>query len=186
MVNVRYVIARIIYICSVTEKGRCCGMIWGVGYKALLKRVIDFLYSFVELLYSNNFYNTEHILKDFEIFCRSNKTYREVFISSDENFFDISAIDFSIGKFGEKYDNINKIMYILISALKNETDNFHTDKEKIYYLFDSLHNLPRVYFGTDKRRISADTAIEYLKLSLTGYTGKILSDKLQMNLSAEE
>ncbi len=50
LIDIRDTIAKIIYIGSVSEKGRCVGH-WGMQYKKLLKDHMNILFEFSEMLF---------------------------------------------------------------------------------------------------------------------------------------
>lgn len=143
--DITYISAAILYIGCVAEKGRCYTKLRGIRYKHLLKKHICILYRFSELLYKDNFEDTENIWNDFLNLCKREKEIGKFYTFSEEVFG--SSFDFvSPNQYSDDYKRINKIIYLLMSELKNEVSRINPDKKKVYNLLNSLHNLPRVYF----------------------------------------
>lgn len=155
------IIGELLYIGIVAEKGRCYGMRWKFGYKRILKRHIIALSQLQKCLKISDKELSCSIINDFFVICEKN--------SEIAKFYNFSVKKIDELMLGKSYEKINQFMNELFCDLLKEINKPNINKRKVYDLLCALHNLPRVYLGSEKetlcnlkqQAISEEDAIKY-------------------------
>lgn len=158
---VQDIIGELLYIGIVAEKGRCYGVRWRFGYRRILKRHIIALNELQKCLYLTDEKVLNITIKKFITICEKNNEIGK--------FYDFSVKQVDELKIGKNYEEINQFTNELFCDLLKEIKKLYINKRKVYDLLSALHNLPRVYLGSDKetlcdlkqQAISEEDAIKY-------------------------
>ena len=159
--NKQEIVAELLYIGFVAEKGRCYNRMWQINYRKTIRKHIKIMAKLNDVL--NDIADFDCVLNELFFACRHNKEIGKFY-----NF----TVDINKIKLEDKYINypqVNGLMQDLINDLDKEVNKVFVNNKKVYYLLCSLHNLPRVYFGRDNKTlcqlgqlsISEEEALEY-------------------------
>lgn len=150
--NYQNIIAVLLYIGLVAEKGRCYGGRWKIGYKKTLKNHIRALQLLQKSLQSDDLQKKKEVINDFFIISIENPDFGKFYTHTIEKIkqHPISETD-SI-----HWMKVDKLFDELFSDLLTELNRLFPSYKKIYYLLCALHNLPRVYFDSNKQGLSGD------------------------------
>lgn len=160
-------ICKILYIGIVAERGRCYKRIWNIGYKKTLKIHIKSLLEVSKLL--NDTSNSRFVIEKFLCTCCENKEIGKFY-----NAYNFRYIE-SIENENYSYQNVNELIYVLLSEVANQLNKFIINKMKVYMLLNMLHNLPKVYFaqikdesdGFKKMSMEVKDAMDYLMCNIS-------------------
>lgn len=165
--DIQEIIAEIIYIGIVAEKGRCYNAYWSFAYKKTLKLHIKSLYK-LSLLLDKPSLDAVSAVNEFISLSSSHPEISRFYSFQKERIF-VTDITISHKKFRRAFC----VLKILFSDLLDELNKCLPNKEKVYYMLNALHNLPRVYFnggkslcGISKCHINENEALTYSFLDL--------------------
>lgn len=191
------IFGEILYIGFVTEKGRCKpNGIWKLGYKNILYEHVRILNEVsTSLLNEFDFERDQCILKHFLNLCKKEKQIGKFYPISEEKYKMLASCDCNIiNSFDIKKNNniINKLIVCLtrdILELLNKKSRI--DKESVYMLLRSVHNLPRYYLNNEigtlceinQKGISVQNALEYSYLNMDNITKEKYNDMYKNILS---
>lgn len=150
--NWQNVMAELLYIGIVAEKGRCYRFIWKCGYKKTLKKHINALHSLQRSLQSDEIRQKKEAVNRFVTVCRQNKEFGKYY----DNAFKVLHVCKIEEPFSEHYLKTDKLLDALFSDLLEECNQPFSSHKKVYSLLCALHNLPRVYFDTNKQGLSGE------------------------------
>lgn len=174
-VNKHFFLGEALYRLSVYEKGRCnpSKIWWTKKYVTQLVNSINFMGEMIQSLSDENItpYDYEIVRKIIE--SKKMLCFNEALLNQlKENNYDLSSIDNL-----SSYKEVNQLMSNIIEQLKQTIKLLNKkNKQKIWYLLQALHNLPRVYlsprqesmFNYPSSSITFDVALEcaqnYLKM----------------------
>lgn len=139
------VVAELLYIGIVAEKGRCYRRIWKCGYKTTLKRHINALNKLQKCLVITNEKEIQTAVDKFIEVCKEDNEIGKLYV-----FEKYKVQNLQVRK---HYENINKMIDDMFQQLLLELDKLLIDKRKIYNILCTLHNLPRVYLGNDEETL---------------------------------
>lgn len=154
-------LAEILYIGSVAEKGRCCGVRWTGKYKRVLKLHVFELRRIFSVF--SDVSSIDDVLKEFRMICEKEyeigKFYSTITWHESNQWSDIQEI----------FPEILQLMKKILDELGSELDKIFVNKRKVYNLLNCLHNLPRVFFDENEetlcnmkyRPITEKEALEY-------------------------
>lgn len=180
-------IAEIIYTGSVIERGRCYNN-WQFGYHQSLKKHIGILYQISYMAYNEKYDGLVYEIIKLKKMCKRNRFFKKRYAFL--NYFDDYAFSSELSicyrdKYGTDNKMVDEIIFMLISELKTEVGYLNPNKKRLYSLFNSIHNLPRIYFCDDNMSlkknvglISVKEAIDYFSSNLDPDIEKILYSKL--------
>ena len=160
-VNKHFFFGEALYRLSVYEKGRCTTskILWSKKYVTQLVNSINFMEELVQSLSDENI--TSH---DYEIVikCIENKEifgFNKLLLSKwQENNYALSSTH-NISS----YNEVNQLMRDIIEQLKQSIKSLNKkNKQKIWYLLQALHNLPKVYLNREHESI-----FDYTSSSIT-------------------
>lgn len=175
LVNKQFFLGEVLYRLSVYEKGRCAPnkIWWTKKYVTQLVNSMDFMGEIIRSLSNENI-----TLHDYEIVkkcveCKEIFCFNEALLTQwQENNYALSSMHNL-----SSYKEVNKLMCNIIEKLKQNIRSLNKkNKQKIWYLLQALHNLPKAYlnpleesmFNYPISPITVDTAIEcaqnYLKM----------------------
>ena len=159
--NKQEIIGELLYIGFVAEKGRCYNRMWQPSYRKVIRKHIDIMNMLNDVLIDNADFDV--VLREFIVICNSNREIGKFY-----NFeMDVNKLELDNNYID--YPKVNMLMQELIKALDKEVNKVIINRKEIYSLFCSLHNLPRVYLGKDKKTlcklgqisISEEEALKY-------------------------
>lgn len=164
----------LLYIGFNAEKGRARSQgFWKIGYKSSLVNHMTFLRKIIVRMNVNEFDNNDkELMVAFLELCKNDKSIGKFYNLSPEEERSLRSCDdfvfFNINS--ENCNNtLNNLMLEMVEDLLETLRNSPIDKEKIYILIRSLHNLPRLYlneksetlFNLRQPSISYEDAIKY-------------------------
>ena len=150
--NWQNVMAELLYIGIVAEKGRCYRLIWKCGYRKNLKTHVNALYSLQRSLQSDEIRQKKEAVNRFVDTCRQNREFGKYY---DNAFKMLNACKIEETS-SERYLKTDELLDALFSDLWKECNQPFPSHKKIYYLLCALHNLPRVYFDANKQGLSGE------------------------------
>lgn len=169
------VIGELLYIGFVAEKGRCYGQRWKIGYKKTVKKHIHMLYRLSDLM-CNDREDINLVMIDFVKLCDNSTAIGKFYPIADSIKTQIYSQGVNWEEGGYNYNNIDKLIQVLMDDLLQSINKFKVNKKEVYNIFRVLHNLPRVYLGDEKqtfcnlnqRKISEHDAMEFARLNMEG------------------
>ena len=164
--NLQSVIAELLHIGTVVEKGRCYGFRWKHGYRKTLKNHVEALNLLQLSLQYDDIEKKKNALSQFIDTCNRNPDFGRFYTHA---FIQLSVLKIE-GTDSVHYFKTEKLINELFMNLLTEIDLLFPSHRRIYYLLCSLHNLPRVYFDVSKQGlcgenggpIPEDEALQYL------------------------
>ena len=151
-VNKHFFEGEALYRLSVYEKGRCTPskIRWTQKYVTQLVSSINLMDEMVESLFDGNITSRDYeivskCIERKEIFC-----FNEVLLNQwEENNYSLSSIHNLL-----PYKEVNQLMGNIIEQLKQAVNSLNKkNKEKIWYLLQALHNLPKVYLNSQQKSV---------------------------------
>jgi len=171
--NYQNILAELLHIGLVAEKGRCYGRRWKCGYKKALRNHVKALHLLQVSLQSDNLQKKKDAISDFIIICNNNPDFGRFYTHAFGKIKETKIQETDLIHCMKVDTLFDELFFDLLAEL----NRFIPSHKKIYYLLCALHNLPRVYFNRSKQGLSGenggsiteDEALQYAFSTMNKY-----------------
>ena len=149
----------LIYIGFVAEKGRCNSVgIWKFTYKKSFNKHIEILNKLIQCLSINEITDNDfNVLQELVNLIQRDELIGKYYPIPQNTIAEIAQFNKSLintVEISNNYNRINMLMTEIATEILRLLDaGLFVNKEKILMLLRAIHNLPRVYLGSNKKTL---------------------------------